>query len=238
MNQILPISLTIVALTVIASCAFFFRTSVPDEPSAPQENLAPVSASHYKSAVTTVFWAGEGATAENDFISNSASFWDESWTERYGGYDDPECRIEYHPCGFKPRENPFYVALPFADYFEGAFKESAKMVPWFSDAPLGEPLLKNRWVEVRVGKKSCFGQWEDVGPNGEDDFAYVFGDAAYPKNTFGEKAGIDVSPAMRDCLGIDGSAIAMWRFTDKADVPEGPWKDTVTESGVSWLSEK
>ena len=32
--------------------------------------------------------------------------------------------------------------------------------------------------------RSCFAPWEDVGPSGEDDFAFVFGDPDVSRNTF------------------------------------------------------
>jgi hypothetical protein len=169
----------------------------------------------FKTATTTVFWVGEGAGPDNDFIANDQSYWDEAWQAHYGGIDDPICRTGYRPCAFVPNENPFYIALPYAG--KG-----------------GEPLLKNRWVEVQLGNTSCYGQWEDVGPNNEEDFAYVFGDSDTPVNTFGEKAGLDVSPALRDCLGMHGNAVTVWRLVDTADVPDGPWKTVVTTSPVSW----
>ena len=31
---------------------------------------------------------------------------------------DPNHRCGYRPCGFKPKENPFYVALPYDDMEE------------------------------------------------------------------------------------------------------------------------
>jgi len=32
--------------------------------------------------------------------------------------------------------------------------------------------------------RSCFAPWQDVGPSGEDDFAFVFGDPDVSRNTF------------------------------------------------------
>lgn len=185
-----------------------------------------------KSAFTTLFWAGEGADASNGYISNVPSYWDEKWGEHFGGVDDPEDRCGYRPCSFVPKENPFYVALPYGEYGSSGLKASAKNVPWYS-AGSSAPLLKNRWVEVAYRDSVCYGQWQDVGPFEEDDFAYVFGNAA-PKNTYGVKAGLDVSPALYDCLGMTTNATTEWRFVDAADVPDGPWKETVTTSGIYW----
>jgi hypothetical protein len=89
-------------------------------------------------------------------------------------------------------------------------------------------LTRNRWIEVRYKGKSCYAQWQDVGPHGEDDFDWVFGSAAKPKNRNGMKAGLDISPAAAQYLGIKDSAHTEWRFVDAADVPDGPWKTIVT----------
>ncbi len=190
--------------------------------------------STWKKTMTTVFWVGEGAGADNDFITNVASYWDENWQQSFGGVDSPECREGYFPCSFRPKENPFYIALPYAEYDEaGQFKRSAARVPWYGRDTL--PLLKNRWIAVRYNGKTCYGQWQDVGPNNEDDFAYVFGTSA-PTNTFGERAGLDISPALFTCLQLSDNDVTDWAFIDGTDVPDGPWKDIVTTSGISWAT--
>jgi len=182
----------------------------------------------WKRTTASVFWVGEDANAENDFISNAPSAWDINWQQNYGGVDDPNCREGYYPCGFVPKENPFYIALPYNDVDdEHIRKETAVHIPWNDPSATGT-LLKNRWVEVRFKGKSCYGQWEDVGPNGEDDWEYVFGDAKNPSNTFGLEAGIDLSPALRDCLGADGSSEVRWRHINEEEVPNGPWKEILT----------
>lgn len=184
-----------------------------------------------KSTMTTIFWVGEPADSDNAYITNTESYWDEKWQEHYGGVDDPNCRTGYLPCSFTPKENPFYFALPYAEYDEnGDLKTTAKEVPWYAK---GSTLLKNRWIEVRHGEYTCYAQWEDVGPNGEDDFSYVFGKTK-PVNTFGEKAGLDSSPALWKCLHMSDNDITQWAFVDASDVPSGPWKDIVTTSGISW----
>ncbi|MBI5456467.1 hypothetical protein HY969_01880 [Candidatus Kaiserbacteria bacterium] len=182
----------------------------------------------YKHAIATVFWVGEGETEDNAYISNSESAFDGNWLSSFGGVDDPECRNGFHPCLFTPRENPFYIALPYSDLDEeGNRKENAFGIPWFKAVTKGS-LLKDRWVEVRANGTSCYAQWEDVGPFGEDDFAYVFGTSTAPQNTYGEGAGIDLSPAMRDCIQVDGSSDVEWRHVDASAVPEGPWKEILT----------
>jgi hypothetical protein len=184
-----------------------------------------------KRAVTTVFWVGERADRDNDYISNAESAWDRRWEEHFGGYDDPDDRCGYRPCGFEPDENPFYVALPYNDLDDdGDRKDSASDVPWFgAQQTPGGSILKDHWVAVSHKGTTCYGQWEDVGPNNESDFAYVFGSASEPENTFGEDAGLDVSPAMRDCLGMDDVAVTTWRFADADEVADGPWLDIITD---------
>jgi hypothetical protein len=161
------------------------------------------------------------------------SYWDDKWQTHFGGVDTDQCRNGFYPCDFVPKENPFYFALPYAEFdTKGNLKESAQKIPWYR--PNSSPLLKNHWIEVVQGSHTCFGQWEDVGPSNEDDFAYVFGSAPYPTNTFGERAGLDVSPALWKCLGLSDNATTSWKFVDETAVPDGPWKTVVTSSGITW----
>ena len=184
----------------------------------------------FKVTMTTLFWVGEPSNDENAFIPNHESYWDKDWQASYGGIDDPERRNGPWPAGFKPKENPFYVALPYGEFGEAnALKLEAQRVPWYR--PGVSPLLKNRWVEIVRDGRSCFAQWQDVGPCGEDDFDFVFGTAAKPRNTFEAKAGLDVSPAVWHHFGMSNNGLAAWRFVDAADVPEGPWTEIVTISG-------
>lgn len=182
----------------------------------------------WKEGIATIFWVGEGETDDNGYISNAASAWDMRWMEHFGGLDDPNDRCGYNPCAFTPKENPFYVALPYSDlHDDGQRKENASIVPW-NDVSSPTSVLKNRWIEVRHISYTCYGQWQDVGPFEEDDVDYVFGNAETPKNTFGEKAGIDLSPALADCLKIDGSDTVTWRHVDADQVPTGPWRAIIT----------
>lgn len=185
----------------------------------------------WKKTMTTVFWVGEPADADNAFITNVESYWDEYWQKSYGGVDDPNCRKGYYPCGFTPKENPFYFALPYAEDLHGVLKDSAKQIPWYGKDD--KPLLKNRWIIVRHQGHTCYAQWEDVGPMNEDDFAYVFGNAE-PSNTFEVRAGLDTSPALWNCLQMSDNGLTEWAFVDAGEVPAGPWKDIVTTSGRSW----
>jgi hypothetical protein len=185
----------------------------------------------FKVTTTTLFWVGEPSTDENDFIPNDQSYWDKDWQANYGGVDDPVQRNKHWPAGFTPKQNPFYVALPYGEFTEDgdALKANARRVPWYRSGL--DPLLKNRWVEVQRDGRSCFAQWQDVGPCGEDDFAFVFGSARKPLNTFDARAGLDVSPAVWHYLGMTDNGPAGWRFVEEADVPVGPWTEIVTTLG-------
>jgi hypothetical protein len=179
----------------------------------------------WKRAIATVFWVGEGETSDNDYINNRASAWDENWQQSFGGLDDPDKRCGYRPCAFVPKQNPFYIALPYIERNEDdTVKNSAKTIPWYTDALFAKgTLVKDHWVEVRSNGTSCYAQWEDVGPFETDDFAYVFGTGSVAKNTFDAKAGIDLSPAMRDCLHVEDVSTVEWRFVDTSKIPDGPW---------------
>lgn len=186
---------------------------------------------------TTEFWIGEEAGQDNHYISNAQSAWDEKWVEHYGGIDDPKNRKGYYPAGFIPKENPFYCALPYGD--EGG-KSNLGQVYWYQSGDEkqdSKSILKNRWIKVRANNKSCFCQWEDVGPGYGDDVNYVFGSERPMNEKDGDdhKSGLDISPAMRTCLGISGLDLSSWRFADAENVPDGPWKEIVTTSGTCWI---
>jgi len=204
------------------------------EKPSPVYSLPAPNASTFRKALTTKFWVGEDAGPENGFIANHDSYWDVGWVERYGGVDAPNCRENFFPCGFTPAENPFYFALPYGEFREGGtvLKESAKSIPWYSSSDRA-PLLKNRWIEVTYQDTTCYGQWEDVGPFLTDDFGYVFGDKP-PSNGLSVGAGLDISPALWDCLELKTNSITEWRFVKESEVPKGPWREIVTTSPVNW----
>jgi hypothetical protein len=171
--------------------------------------------------VSTLFWIGETGSGP----TNTRSAWDTNWVSSYGGIDDPVCRSGYMPAGFRPLENPFYVALPYCDMVAGRLKaEAAKLVPWFVERFRGSgfSVCKGRWLEIRHRAKICYAQWEDVGPFRTDSAGYVFGDER-PLQNVNHGAGIDVSPAVRDYLGLGSLSLVDWRFVEEAEVPLGPW---------------
>ncbi|MDP2671458.1 MAG: hypothetical protein Q8P13_03290 [bacterium] len=211
-----------------------FKSSQDSELYTPVQKQNSGSYPLHRNIVATYFYVGELAGPDNDFISNTKSAWDGAWEKHFGGVDDPAHRNGYWPAGFKPKENPFYFALPYGEFDEVGLKANAKTVYWYDkNLPLGKSLLKNRWVKISRAGKVCYAQWEDVGPNDSDDVNYVFG-SAKSKNTFGLRAGIDLSPAVRDFLDLGDSGKVSWQFVNDADVPPGPWKQIVTTSNPSW----
>jgi len=177
----------------------------------------------YKISVT-VFWIGEQASETNP-VSNIVSAWDLDWVSHYGGADDPINRTNFFPAGFVPKRNPFYVALPYNDVDDlHTMPEAALVIPWFKESFVrdGQSVCKGRWVAIRHGRRICYAQWEDVGPFQSDHWQYVFG-AERPRPNRNNDAGLDVSPAVRDYLGISGIDVCDWKFVNVYEVPDGPW---------------
>ncbi len=176
--------------------------------------------------VTTIFWIGEMPSANNP-VPNRSSSWDKEWTRSYGGFDDPTPahRSDYLPVKFTPRQNPFYCALPYNDKAStGHRPEAPRVVPWFKEAYQGPGVstCKGRWVAIRKGNRTVYAQWEDAGPFRTDHWQYVFGDER-PKPNLNKGAGLDVSPAVRDYLGLQETDVTDWKFVDFSEVPRGPW---------------
>lgn len=183
----------------------------------------------HENIVTTVFWVGESASQDNGGIANSASAWDENWQQHYGGVDLPTNRSGYKPANFSPQENPFYIALPYNDLNNnGSRKYQANdYLKIASVAATKYPWFKNSWIAIKHNNVVAYAQWEDVGPFEEDEALYVFG-SALPKNRQGQKAGLDVSPAVKDYLGLSDVSRTSWGFVPASQVPSGPWKEIVT----------
>ncbi len=190
--------------------------------------------------VTTVFWIGE-KPAPNNPVPNRVSCWDKDWTKNYGGVDDPNPanRSNYIPVKFTPRQNPFYCALPYNDKArEGHRPEASRIVPWFNEAYQGPAVstCKSRWIAIRKGNRVAYAQWEDAGPFRTDHWQYVFGNER-PKPNLNKGAGLDVSPAVRDYLGLQGTDVTDWRFVDFSEVPRGPWS-TLGENNTFVINDR
>jgi hypothetical protein len=177
--------------------------------------------------VTTTFWIGEEPT-QNNPVPNHKSCWDTNWAENYGGTDTPNRKLrstQYTPVAFVPRQNPFYVALPYNDKtMTGLKPEVAKVVPWYNETYRGpqKSVCKGRWIAIRYRDRICYAQWEDAGPFRTDHWQYVFG-TERPKPNLNKGAGLDVSPAVRDYLGMNDSDVTDWKFVEFDEVPAGPW---------------
>ncbi len=176
--------------------------------------------------LTTMFWIGEGSTPISS-TDNMSSSWDEDWRANNHGSDNPNNRNGYAPGGHAATLNPFYVALPFNDL---AFPDKAqRWLPsgWYRRPKDGKQVsaCKDRWIMIKNNKGDiCYAQWEDVGPLRYDHAEYVFGDER-PIGLGDNHAGLDVSPAVAEYLGIDNKDHVMtsWRFVDDEDVHPGPW---------------
>lgn len=204
------------------------RRNFPDPkkvPTPPRKGAYPW---HYD-ITATYFYIGERPTERNP-TPNTASSWDSAWDDNYGGFDDPNPANRdpktFAPKGFTPQLNPFYIALPYNDIQKGGPKpEASKVIPWYRRDKEGkyESVCRGMWVQIYYNGRYCFAQWEDCGPFCTDDWQYVFG-GARPRNKENQGAGIDISPAVRDYLGIPGGmAKVHWRFVDFSLVPGGPW---------------
>jgi hypothetical protein len=190
--------------------------------------------------VTTTFWVGERA-AKNNPVPNDKSSWDVNWAKNYGGTDSPEqsARSGFLPTGFTPGQNPFYIALPYNDVQAGHHKpEAEQVIPWFKREYKGEgkTVLKGRWVAIRHSDRIAYAQWEDCGPFRTDHYAYVFGNER-PKPNLNKGAGLDVSPAVRDYLGMASTDVTDWKFVEFEEVPRGPWS-TLGENNTFVLKDR
>lgn len=191
----------------------------------------PFQATYYpwkKNITATVFWVGELPSGRN-LTPNHASSWDRNWQISFGGFDNPNPAARtsnYLPRAFTPKQNPFYIALPYNDClnYKTHKPEASRVIPWFKkyNPKPGKTVCKGRWVQIVYGRRICYAQWEDCGPFTTDDWQYVFGNSR-PKNSENKGAGIDVSPAVRDFLRLQSGSKVHWRFVDFEHVPKGPW---------------
>ena len=206
------------------------RTPLLPLPEMPSVKPRQVPDATWKSNITaTVFWVGEEASKRNP-VSNIQSSWDSAWMTNFGGFDDPAGRSTsyYGPASFIPKQNPFYVALPYNDVVNSAQtkSEAAKCIPWFKTAfkKQGQSVCRDHWIALRYHGRVCYAQWCDCGPFVTNDADYVFG-SKDPVNTQNGGAGIDMSPAVRDYLNFPSGEKCDWRFVEVEEVDEGPWKN-------------
>jgi hypothetical protein len=234
-NTIRILALTSVVLAATFDQAFAARRSYPVR-AMEEEDIVTVmeQAPLHRGIVTTVFWVGERARPNSGWSDNLKSAWDRRWKQNYGGLDSPVHRKGYFPAKFQPKENPFYVALPFNDITNPQYLKTCGILRYFkiqsaSSQTRSRSVCKNTWVEVTYGKQTCYAQWQDVGPIYTDDYNYVFM-GREPRAHARRMAGLDISPAMRDYLKLPTTVRTNWRFVDESNVPPGPWKTIVTRS--------
>ncbi|HEX5429896.1 MAG TPA: hypothetical protein VFX17_02325 [Patescibacteria group bacterium] len=210
-------------------------TPTPVPPPSPKYPL-------HTNITATVFWVGE-PVGNGSSEDNSISAYDDLWEHDYGGFDDYSylrtAANNYFPTNITPKQNPFYLDLPFDDINNKTAYTWRSNIPWYTgNTSKGFSDMKNRWVKIQKGSAICYGQIEDAGPYVYNDSNYVFGSSdARPASQKASNAGMDVSPALRDCLGFDGlnndENKVDWQFVDDADVPNGPWKILVTTQQVN-----
>jgi hypothetical protein len=221
-------------------------------PTPPTTPAAPVGTGNSKyplhtGIVATTFWVGEIFDANAEDGSQMLSTYDANWFANFGGCDgvasNGKCTTEkrvasngFFPSSMKPKQNPFYLDLPYDDVNDSTgFKNRGQVIPWANDPAYagqvnnqGVSLMKNRWVKLTKDGQTCYGQIADAGPGEYHDSAYVFGaNDARPANARYGGAGMDVSPALNGCLNfaeLDGDSDKVdWQFVEAADVPAGPW---------------
>ncbi|WP_396048269.1 hypothetical protein [Aeromicrobium sp. UC242_57] len=204
--------------------------------------------------VATTFWVGEVFDPDAADGSQMISTYDDHWYRNYGGCDGRivkrVCKTEkrlasngYFPRTMKPKQNPFYLDLPYDDLNDRTgFRNRGRHLPWAKDAKYKPyikdgrvSLMKDRWVRISRKGKVCYGQIQDAGPGEYHNAKYVFGKKnARPASKRYNNAGMDVSPALNSCLrfsSLNGQNDKVnWRFVEAKNVPNGPWKKIVTKT--------
>ena len=157
-----------------------------------------------------------------------SSCWDPHWAKNYGGNDTPDTAqrtAEYIPRQLHPRPEPILRRPALQRY--GARRPQGRGAPGHPLVPEGiqgpDPIrLQGPLDRHPLWLKVCYAQWEDAGPFRTDHWQYVFGNER-PRPNLNGGAGLDVSPAVRDYLGMNSTDVTDWKFVDFEEVPTGPW---------------
>ena len=103
--------------------------------------------------------------------------------------------------------------------------EAVLVVPWFyrTYTTPEKSVCRHHWLAIRQGSRVCYAQWEECGPYRTDHYKYVFGNER-PMANLNHGTGLEVSPAVRDFLGLRPNGVTDWRFVEVRDVSAGPWR--------------
>src|SRR5262249_20982009 len=117
-------------------------------------------------------------------------------------------------------------ALPYNDFTHGQFKpETPLVIAWSNQSytGAGQSACRHRWTSIRKGNRACYAQSEACGRFRTAHFQYSIG-TDRPKPNLNPGSGLDVSPAVRDYLGLAPTDVTDWQFVEVRDVPPGPWR--------------
>ncbi|KAM9972323.1 hypothetical protein ACTFIW_007382 [Dictyostelium discoideum] len=137
---------------------------------------------------------------EDTFLwASNQTAWDRDWKNKIGIVSVDTC--PFIKSVLIPKENTFYCVLPYNDLDQFGRKANAYQIPWATSSDPDEySILKNRWIKVSHKDAMAFCQYEDVGPQYDDDFSYVFGTShSLPESQYG---GLAISPHVAQFLGI------------------------------------
>ena len=134
---------------------------------------------------------------------------------------NPAHRSNYMPVKFSPGLNPFYCALPYNDKAKEGHRPGSvagcSLVQRSISRPRGFHVQRPMDCDPK-GTRTAYAQWEDAGPFRTDHWQYVFGNER-PKPNLNKGAGLDVSPAVRDYLGLQPTDVTDWRFVSSVKCP-------------------
>src|SRR5205809_4132 len=102
-------------------------------------------------------------------------------------------------------------------------KNIVTTVFWIGERPSGNNPVPNRVSSWDKNWSRSYGGFDDPNPAHRNNYwQYVFG-SERPKPNLNKGAGLDVSPAVRDYLGLDETDVTDWRFVEFSEVSHGPW---------------
>ena len=193
----------------------------------------------HEAVSTTIFWIGEPASADNGFIANDDSAWDECWKERYGGIDDPVNRNGFFPAGFTPHDNPFYVALPYNDLDSNGDRRwnLASVVPWAKIAtlPVTDSAVKNRWVKIIAGDADLLRAMGGRRPVQRERLALrVRTGAGRAIPSTAAPVSMSRPPCVTACRSPTASPRPTGASSRRPRCPHGPWTTIVTTSQLNF----